>query len=77
MAAVIAASSAADQVERAGTVDDLARAYTHLVNSDPDQDMLMVEVGSGQWLVGRGRSRRQRSEVRGYNRGWCPKTCQV
>ncbi len=55
MAAVIAASSAIDGVERADTADDIARAYAHLVNSDPYQDMLMAEA-DGQLV--------------GYSRGW-------
>jgi GNAT superfamily N-acetyltransferase len=44
MAAVIAASAAADQIERADTAEDLAAAYAHLGNSDPARDMIFAEV---------------------------------
>ena len=55
MAAVIQASKVADNIERVNSVDDLARAYAHLVNSDADRDMLFVEIDG---------------EVVGYNRVW-------
>ncbi|MEJ5309228.1 MAG: GNAT family N-acetyltransferase [Anaerolineae bacterium] len=44
MVAVIQGSKEADQVERATTVEDIARDYAHLVNSDPYRDMLFVEM---------------------------------
>lgn len=53
MAAVINAAKDADGLEWAASVEDVARTYRHLVNSDPDLDMLMVEV-DGE-LVGYGR----------------------
>src|SRR3990172_1266181 len=53
--AVIAASSQADQVERADTLDDIARNYQRLTNCDPYQDMIFAEI---------------RGEVTGYARGW-------
>ena len=44
MAAAIAASADADQVERVTTVEDIAHAYAHLTNCDPYQDMIMAEI---------------------------------
>jgi mycothiol synthase len=46
MLAVIAGSKGFDQIERADTVEDIARKYAHLPNSDPTQDMLFAEVNS-------------------------------
>ena len=46
MAAAIAASADADQVERVTTVKDIAHAYTHLTNCDPYQDMILAEINS-------------------------------
>ena len=44
MAAVIQASGDADKLERADTAEDIARAYAHLSDCDPYQDMLFAEV---------------------------------
>ncbi|HOT90869.1 MAG TPA: GNAT family N-acetyltransferase [Anaerolineae bacterium] len=44
MVAVIEGSKKADQLERAITVEDIARDYNHLINSDPYRDMLFVEM---------------------------------
>jgi mycothiol synthase len=44
MVAVVEGSKEVDQVERATTVEDIARDYDHLVNSDPYQDMLFAEM---------------------------------
>ncbi len=44
MLAVIAGSKDFDQIERADTVEDIARMYAHLNNSDPAQDMLFAEI---------------------------------
>jgi mycothiol synthase len=55
MAAVIAGSKDADGQEWALSVEDIARNYRHLRNSDPDQDMLFVEADG---------------EVVGYGRVW-------
>lgn len=55
MVAVIAASAEADQIERVDTVEDVANNYSHLVNCDPYQDMLFVEING---------------EVIGYSRGY-------
>lgn len=44
MVAVVEGSKEADQVERATTVEDIARDYNHLINSDPYRDMLFVEM---------------------------------
>jgi GNAT superfamily N-acetyltransferase len=55
MAAVIAACSVADRIERAETADYLADVYAHLSNCDPYSDMIVAE-GNG--------------EVIGYSRGW-------
>jgi GNAT superfamily N-acetyltransferase len=55
MAAAIAVSADADQVERVTTVEDIATSYAHLTNSDPYQDMIFAEINR---------------EVIGYSRGW-------
>ena len=55
MAAALNASSDADHVERAMTTQDFANVYTHLVNSDAYQDVILAEVGS---------------QVIGYARSW-------
>ena len=55
MLAVVAASAEADKIERVDTVEDVANGYAHLVNSDPNQDMLFAEVND---------------EVIGYSRGF-------
>jgi GNAT superfamily N-acetyltransferase len=44
MAAVISASADADKLERADTAEDIADAFTHLVNCDPRRDMILAEV---------------------------------
>jgi len=55
MVAVILASAEADKIERVDTVEDVANAYSHLVNSDPYQDMIFAEIND---------------EVVGYSRGF-------
>jgi len=55
MVAVLEGSKQEDGLERIDAVDDVARAYRHLVNSDPTQDMLFVEL---------------RGRVIGYGRVW-------
>lgn len=55
MAFVFGASADADQVERAGTVEDITALYAHLSNCDPYRDMILAEV-DGQLV--------------GYSRGW-------
>lgn len=55
MVAVIQASAEADTIERVDTVEDVASVYSHLVNSDPYQDMIFVEMNH---------------EVIGYGRGY-------
>ncbi len=55
MVAVILASAEADKIERVDTVEDVANAYSHLVNSDPYQDMIFAEINA---------------EVVGYSRGF-------
>jgi len=44
MVAVIEGSRETDQIEFVTTVEDIARDYDHLVNSDPYRDMLFVEM---------------------------------
>ncbi len=44
MANLIAACKVKDAVERSTDVDDVARTYRHLVNCDPQTDMLFAEV---------------------------------
>jgi GNAT superfamily N-acetyltransferase len=55
MHAVIEGSKEADSIERADTVEDIARNYRHLFNCDPYRDMLFVEM---------------EGEVIGYSRVW-------
>lgn len=55
MVAVITASAEADKIERVDSVADVANMYSHLVNCDPYQDMIFVEINN---------------EVIGYSRGF-------
>ncbi len=55
---MINASKRADQIDRSDTLEDVARNYEHLNNSDPYQDMIFAEVdgrtvayGRGEWFV--------------------------
>jgi GNAT superfamily N-acetyltransferase len=58
MAAIMNACAEADQVERISTAEDLATAYTHLVHSDPSQDMIFAEING---------------DVVGFSHGWSVK----
>jgi len=53
MLAVIHGSKEADGVERTDSVEDITRNYQHLMNCDPYQDMLFVEMHGK--VVGYGR----------------------
>jgi len=53
MVAVLAGCKEFDQIERAETLEDIQFSYSHLVNSDPFQDMVFAEY---------------HSQVLGYNR---------
>lgn len=55
MSAVINGSKEADGLEWANTPEDVARAYRHLTDLDPDRDMLFAEVAG---------------QVVGYSRAW-------
>jgi mycothiol synthase len=55
MLAVIHGSKEADGLERTESLEDITRNYQHLMNSDPYQDMLFVEMYG---------------EVIGYSRVW-------
>jgi ribosomal protein S18 acetylase RimI-like enzyme len=55
MVQVIEESKQADQIERTQSVEDVARDYEHLVNSDPYRDMLFAEM---------------HGKVIGYSRVW-------
>jgi len=55
MAAAIALSADADQVNQVATAEDIAIAYTHLSNSDPYHDMIVAEANHA---------------IIGYSRGW-------
>lgn len=44
MVAVIKGSKDADQIERVDEVEDVARNYKHLINSNPYKDMLFAEI---------------------------------
>src|SRR4026209_2880600 len=54
-AAVITASAEADKIELVSTVEEVPNGYSHVVNSDPYQDMLFAEIND---------------EVIGYSRGF-------
>lgn len=51
MANLLQAISLADEVGYWTTVEDIERDYQHLVNSVPEEDMLMVEDSSGSLLA--------------------------
>ena len=53
MADLIAACKVKDGVERSTDVDDVARTYRHLVNCDPQTDMLFAEVNGKLVAYGR------------------------
>jgi ribosomal protein S18 acetylase RimI-like enzyme len=55
MSAVINDSKGADEIEWSQTAEDVARNYRHLLNSDPERDMLFAEV---------------EGQVVGYSRVW-------
>lgn len=53
MLAVIQASKVVDQIERSDTLEDIARNYAHLSNSDPYEDMVFAEVDGKVVAYGR------------------------
>lgn len=55
MLAVIEGCKETDGMERSDTLEDIARAYRHLTNSDPHRDMLFVQANG---------------DVIGYTRVW-------
>ena len=55
MIAVLEATKVHDKIERVFSVGEITRQYSHLTNSDPRRDMLMVEIDG---------------ELVGYNRTW-------
>jgi len=55
MVAAILSSTEADDIEEAVTVEGMARAFQHMTNCDPYQDILLAEVDG---------------EIIGYTRGW-------
>lgn len=55
IAAVLAASQAADHVTRNVSADNIADAYQHLINCDPFKDIIVAEVFG---------------QIIGYARGW-------
>ena len=50
---LINASKGPDQIDRTDTLEDIARYYEHLNNSDPYQDMLFAEVEGQSIAFGR------------------------
>ena len=44
MMRVLAASEVADGNERVITLEEISNTYDHLVNCDPDRDVLMAEI---------------------------------
>ena len=66
MVAVISASADADGIERVSTVEDVARDYSHLVNSDPSQDMIFAEMHGEVIGYGRGFWRQEENGARIY-----------
>lgn len=55
---VIEGSKEVDGLERADTVEDIARNYRHLTNCDPYRDMVFAQISGGP------------EEVIGYSRVW-------
>jgi mycothiol synthase len=53
MVAILEACNRADQIDHTDTVENVAAAYRHLVNCDPQKDMLFVEINDT--LIGFGR----------------------
>lgn len=66
MVAVILASADADKIERVDTVEDIANAYSHLVNCDPYHDMIFAEMNSEVIGYGRGYWRQEENGPRMY-----------
>lgn len=66
MSAVVSASADADGIERVNTVEDVARDYSHLVNSDPYQDMIFAEMHGEVIGYGRGFWRQEEKGARIY-----------
>lgn len=58
MHAVIEGSKEADGIERADTIEDIARNYRHLTNCDPYRDMVFVQLNGNP------------DRVIGYSRVW-------
>jgi mycothiol synthase len=54
MVAVMKAAKIADGLEETSTPDDVSRTYRHLVNCNPDRDMLVAEVDGAMIGYGRG-----------------------
>ncbi|MEA3327726.1 MAG: GNAT family N-acetyltransferase, partial [Chloroflexota bacterium] len=50
MIAILNAVSKADHEDRADTLEDVRNAYAHLTNSDPNKDMIFVEI-NGQTIA--------------------------
>lgn len=50
MVRIIHASKIVDKIERVDTVEDMRRNYSHLVNCDPYQDVLIAEI-SGEMIA--------------------------
>ena len=66
MAAIVAASSAADGLDYVETADDLRNRYTNLVNCDPQRDTLFAEVDGQLIAFGRTSFVNQDDGVRRY-----------
>lgn len=67
MIAVIQASAEADKIERVDTVEEVAIAYSHLVNSDPYQDMIFAEINNEVIAYSRGFWFQEENGPRIYN----------
>src|SRR5688572_6520874 len=67
MIAVVQASAEADKIERVDTLEDIANTYSHLVNSDPYQDMIFAEINNEVVAYSRGFWFQEENGPRIYN----------
>lgn len=67
MLAIIQGCKEADGQERTDSLDDIVRNYRHLVNCDPTQDMVFVQVGDEVIGYGRVLWNREESGLRRYS----------
>lgn len=66
MVTVVSASAEADKIEIVSSVEEVAKTYSHLVNSDPYRDMIFAEVDNTVIAYGRGYWRQEEGGARLY-----------